>query len=565
MREFDLFQDYENSRLETVDQLMKNNRESTYAVDDLGNHNVEGIPVALKRDSEGKLQATFIPDTHLLAIGATRSGKTTGFVLPTIELMLRKKNKPHLVISDPKGELYSATAKKFEKQGYRIIYLDFTDYHHSDCWNPLTKIYRRYQEFLTVEDEISVVRTIKGNRHSFRGRLYDGMAELDQEIAEAKDGIFSEVERSISTLVASLISVESKNDKYWELAARDVFAAILYGMLEDSAETVVEGRITEETFSFSTALRIYDSFGDRHAKYDGGYFSHRDSESRAFRLAANTVLLEAEKTRSGIIGVCASKLSKLRDTDIRYITCTNSFEAEEIVYDNQPTVIFLSYKDEEPLHYEIITMFLTGFYNDLVKVTRNKRKPLPRPFYFLLDEFGNLPQFNAFDKTISACGGRNIWFLLILQSYAQLYNVYGKETAEIIKDNLNSHLFFGTNNSLTKQEFSDECGKKTVLSPVSAMNGGGEYIDNFVKETIPVVPVSKLNLISPGECYLTRMRANPCLSYMERSYQCPEFSGEAADPRDRIPPIRFSDSKYKYKIPEYENKRSLHSFSPFFD
>ncbi len=56
-----------------------------------------------------------------------------------------------------------------------------------------------------------------------------------------------------------------------------------------------------------------------------------------------------------------------------------------------------------------------------------KGSQLKRPFYFLLDEFGNLPKFNDFDKVISACGGRNIWFLLILQSYAQLDHIYKKE------------------------------------------------------------------------------------------------------------------------------------------
>lgn len=563
MRKFDTFEDYENAHLETVDQLMADDSESTVAFDELGDRMVDGIPIGFKRDKTGKLRARFIPDTHLLAIGATRSGKTTGFVIPTINIMLKKKNKPSMIISDPKGELYCSTEKKFEEQGYRVIFIDFTDYRHSDCWNPMTKIYRLYQQYLTVEDEVKAVRTLKGTRYSFRNVLYDDMDKLQMAIAEIKEGLFDTVEKNISTLTMSIIPTLNTRDPYWENAARDLLAAIMFGMLEDSDPSVEQGRITEETFSFNTVLRIFDTFTDSHSPYDGGYFSHRDKEnSKAYRLADKCVVEQAEKTRNCIVGSFATKINIFRDTAIRNITCTNTFEAEDLDGE-QPVVIFLSYKDEEPLHYDIISMFLSNLYTELIGISRKKHKPLSRPFYFLLDEFGNLPKFNCFEKTISACGGRNIWFLIILQSYAQLYQVYGKETAEIIKDNLNAHIFFGTNNSQTKNDFSEECGKKTVLSPMSALNGNGEYIDQFVKETIPLVPVSKLNVIAPGECYVTRMRAEPCLSYMQRSYECPEFDGEQADPEDRIPPVVFADPKYVYTVPRYESARR--SFSSFFD
>ncbi len=551
MRKIDLFKDYENAKLSSSDEYKQSHAQNVYPFERLSCQDIDGIPISVTRNSDGGLDVTFIPDTHVLAIGATRSGKTTGYVIPTLNVLLNKKNKPSIVISDPKQELYVSYASKFEKNGYRVILLDFTDYRHSDCWNPLTKYYRYYQKYLHVEDEVGVVDTQEGPKNCFRGKVYDSEYDLELDIAEVKEEYFAEVEKGFMSLSSSIIPTMNTRDPFWEDSARDLLCAILYGMLEDS-ET---GEITEDNFSFDTVLRIFDSFSDVETSYDRGYFSRRDLESsKAHQLARKCIIEQASNTRKCISSSFAAKMNRFRDTSVRKITCANTFEMSELDGD-EPTVIFLSYKDEESLHYDVISMFLSNLYTELISVARSKRSKLDRPFYFLLDEFGNLPKFNDFDKVISACGGRNIWFLLILQSYAQLYNIYEKDTAEIIKDNLNTHIFFGTNNPETKREFSEECGKKTIIAPTSALNGSGESIDRYEKDTVSLVPVSALNRISAGECIVTQMREEVLCSRIERSYTCKEFEGEYRSVSERSAKIRFSDPKYTYKPPK-EKKRT---------
>lgn len=547
MHKIDLFQDYENAKIVRVPEYRQTHPGTTYRFDELGKQEINGIPIAITRAAEGHLDVSFIPDTHLLAIGATRSGKTTGYVIPTINVLLNKKNKPSMVISDPKQELYRQNAEKFRKAGYRVILLDFTDYVHSECWNPLTKYFRLYQQYLHVEDEVEVIQTPNGLRNRFRGRIYESQEALDRDIEEIKCGKYDEVEKGITALSASIIPTQNTRDPFWEDSARDLLHAILYGMLEDSEE----GLITEQNFSFDTVLRIFDTFTDskRSSNYDGGYFSRRDlDKSQAHRLAKKCILEQADNTRRCISSSFATKLNRFRDTSVRRITCCNSFEIQELD-DGEPTVIFVVYKDEEALHYEVISMFLSNLYTELIAVARRKGTQLDRPFYFLLDEFGNLPKFNDFDKVISACGGRNIWFLLILQSYAQLYNIYGKEIAEIIKDNLNTHVFFGTNNPQTKREFSEECGKKTIIAPTSALNGSAETIDRYEKDTVALVPVSALTHIAPGECIVTQMREDVLWSTMERSYLCPEFASDEANPDLFVSKVAFSDPCYRFRMP----------------
>lgn len=542
MNNIELFKDYENAKLSTAREYAAAHSDTTVPYSRIAQQEVEGIPICIRRDEAGQLQVTFIEDTHLLAIGATRSGKTSGYVIPTLNVLLNKKNKPSLVISDPKHELYRANAAKFAKQGYRVLMLDFTNYTHSDCWNPLTKYYRAYQNYLNVEREVEVVQTPEGLRNQFRSVIYHCQEELDRAIDEVREGYLDEVEKGITSLSNAVLPTTNQKDPFWDDSARDLLMAILYGMLEDS-ET---GQITEDNFSFGTVLRIFDSFTDSTSNYDGGYFTSRElASSRAHQLARKCIIEQANTTRRCISSDFAAKMNKFRDTAVKRITCTNTFEIAQLD-DGEPTVIFVCYKDEDSLHYEVISMFLSNLYTELIAVARRKGSRLQRPFYFLLDEFGNLPKFNDFDKVISACGGRNIWFLLVLQSYAQLNNIYGKETAEIIKDNLNTHIFFGTNNPETKREFSEECGKKTIISPTSALNGSGEVIERYDKDTVALVPVSALTRLAPGDCIVTQMREDVLWSRMERCYTCPEFSSDQEEPEQRVTGLRFSDGKYTY-------------------
>ena len=560
MKSIELFKDYENAKLVTVEEFVETHRDTTVKYSQLATRDIDGIPLCIRRDGEGELEVSFTPDTHLLAIGATRSGKTTGYVIPTLNVLLNKKNKPSMVISDPKQELYRANAQKFIRQGYRVLLLDFTDYVHSDCWNPLTKYYRAYQNYLKVEQQVELVETLDGVCYGFQGVVYQDHRELSRVINEQKERYLDETEKGITALCQTVVPSINTKDPFWEDSARDLLKAVIYGMLEDS----VTGVITEDSFSFDTVIRIVDGFTDSDSDYDGGYFTKRDlATSKAHQLARKCIIEQAATTRRCISSCFCAVMNKFRDTAVRRITCTNTFEMQELDGD-VPTVIFVFYKDEESLHYEMISMFLTNLYTELIALARKKGSKLSRPFYFLLDEFGNLPKFNDFDKVISACGGRNVWFLLILQSYAQLNNVYGKETADIIKDNLNTHIFFGTNNPETKREFSEECGKKTIIAPTSALNGSGETIERYEKDTVSLVPVSALTKLPVGDCIVTQMREDVLWSYFERSYTCPEFAEEATDPADREILVRFMDSKYTYtpkrKAPAVDRVKKMLEF-----
>ena len=61
---------------------------------------------------------------HTLVIGTTGSGKTTLLIEPAIRILSKTGEKPCLVITDPKGELFNNHSIQLEENGYRLMTLD---------------------------------------------------------------------------------------------------------------------------------------------------------------------------------------------------------------------------------------------------------------------------------------------------------------------------------------------------------------------------------------------------------------------------------------------------------
>lgn len=57
---------------------------------------------------------------HTIVTGMTRSGKGEAFVFPMIDVQSRAKNKPSLVINDPRGELANASHDTLVARGYDV-------------------------------------------------------------------------------------------------------------------------------------------------------------------------------------------------------------------------------------------------------------------------------------------------------------------------------------------------------------------------------------------------------------------------------------------------------------
>lgn len=495
------------------------------AYDDLPRLSLDGVLIANQRINGSLMQIYTEQNTHALVISATGGGKTTSFVIPQVLSFARQATKKSMIISDPKSEIYRCTAKELEALGYRVYLLSFRDPDHSELWNPLTPIFRRYNKAVLRKREALELADRTG-KLVLDGKEYTNRNDFDRDLRVSHENALDYVGNMIDEMASMMITAESEKDKTWEYGAMELLKAFLWAMLEDSEYPRVSGyeQITEDTFSLRTLFKIFSTFSPaKDYNYDNGYFEKRDKSLRSFILS-RTALDCARNTRSSYTSTFLVKLTVFKNAIIQTITSANSFEMSELL--GEGVAVFIDYQDEIKTHYQLISLFVQSAYKFLIEQANAREDGrLETPFYFILDEFGNFPQITDFDTAITAARGRSIFFLCILQSYAQLDNVYGEKTAGIIRDNLNVKIFLGSNNPHTLELFQRECGDFTRISPLSALNGTGAQINDFRLETIPVVTRSSLSSFKAGECVVIQLNKPYVLwSRLERSFMCEEMS-----------------------------------------
>ena len=512
--------------------------------DDLPKLEIDGFPVACDftdgngnsksyeefaalspaKQAKCRLRYYYLPNHHELIIGTTGSGKTTGCTEPQLRAISSQKNKPNLFISDPKGELFERNAKHLRKQGYKVYALNFKEPMRSDRWNPLLELY---------DLKVKAENTGEG----FEKRLLN--TELDSLIHQ---------------IAKSFIPVKNQRDPSWECGAQDLLKGILYALLENVEKK--NSGFTRDMMTISSIEHYYNALKKEFINVDGSsgndnnWFTKNLSEkTRSFM---SITLDNAPNTKRNFFGTFEGGMNDWFTGHISALTTGNTIDIDDD--DDTPFVIFLITRDYDKSDFKIAGLFIDAIYKKmLMRAEKSADGRNEMAMHFLLDEFGNIPEIKDFENKISTARSRNIWFHISMQSYMQLEVVYDKTRAAIIRDSCNSQLFLGSQNRETKEFFAKECGMHTIPTLSALYND-----DDHSLVTVPLVPVSQLDLIKPGEMYIKRVYKPVFVSSFVRSYQAAEagvyknFSGGF---KDELPRCEkgFDAPEYSF-IPKREGK-----------
>ena len=460
----------EQAHFQTDEEIIKNYKTISY--NDLPNIEVEGIPVKAE-ETKKDFNITLAKPAHTLIIGTTGSGKTTTFISPTIQILANTKSKPSMLISDPKGELYALHAKSLLKRGYDVKILDLRNPYCSIRWNPLEKPFEMYQEMLSLDNKVSVNE--EEGYYIFENKIYYDKDELNAVIQVKKQELFDEVYEDLNDICSVLCPVKNKSEPIWESGAKNFILAITLAMLEDSENP--NNEMTKEKFNFFNIMKIAtNTQNDCEDLME--YFKHRSPISKSVSLSKQ-VLDASDKTRGSYLSTIFDKLSMFSDMSICSLTSANEIDFAEI--STKPTALFLQIPDEKETRHTLAAMVILQAYKALVaKANTYPDLSLPRSVYFLLDEFGNLPQVHKLEQMITVGRSRKIWLALVVQSYAQLAKVYDEKSADIIKSNCNIQIFIGTTDQKTIEEFSKKCGNYSIIQKNVSFSSSNEGVGSSV-------------------------------------------------------------------------------------
>ena len=414
-------------------------------------------------------------ESHTLVIGATGSGKTQGIINPTVQMLI--KGRESMIISDPKGEIYNDNSGIMRELGYQIIILNFRDPQKGNCWNPYHLPYK-YQ----------------------------------------KEGNFDKANELLNDLSLNIVVDGQGQDPFWQNSAASYLTGLSLALFEDAPEEEIN--INSVNLMMTTGEDKYGA-----SNYLKEYFNAKDPASPACINALGTVNAPNE-TKGGIVSVLKDKVKTLAVTkNLSEMLSKSDFDMDSI--GEKPTAVFMIIQDEKTTYHSLTTIFVKQCYESLIDVAQENGGKLAIRTNFILDEFANMPELKDVTTMITAARSRQIRFNLIIQNFAQLNQVYGKENAETIKGNCGNMIYLLSSELNALEEISKLCGERKV-------KGKGK---DKPDETRPLITVSDLQRLQFKDAIIKKHRMDPFKTKLrgvdEYNWNIPKYEKAAYPERQK--------------------------------
>ncbi len=567
-----------------LEDMDKNKFFITATWNELPKVNYTGIMVCQRLDN-GTTKFTMKDEYHALIIGTTGSGKSQLYIHPMIRMFAHTGEKPDLVITDPKGELFINHANVLKSEGYRVITFNLRTPFTSSCWNPLEAPYLAYHRAFELNKEVKKfnqgtpnaagykelpnVAVYKNPWYGFEGFAYPDEEMLVSALRSKKQELITSAKEEIKEIVATLApKTPDSKDPTWEEGSQDYFNGVILAMLEDSMNPDLG--MTKEKFNLYNAYQIamYRDVGNQPFETIKKYLLQgRDETSEVARLCAG-VIDNAPNTTKSYLGTLNGKISLFSDTGISYVTSKTDINFDD--FTSKPTAFFLIIPDEKKERYGLATLCISQLYKALIAKASSKPKlRLDRHCYFLLDEFANLPVIPNFESLITVGRSRWINFALVVQSYAQLDTAYSPEKAQIIKGNCNEIALIGTDDQKTLDEISKSCGERLLTTEEKNISQGKDEDSkststSYQRTTVPLISPYELSQLNNGEVLVKLFKSEPI------KVTCPFFGSNKTFKKDEVRPEHqiprtFDAEKVYYDIRKRNEKVLPRSSNGFFD
>ena len=382
-----------------------------------------------------------------------------------------------MIITDPKGEIFENNANFLRDRGYNILLLNFRNPQKGNSWNPLSLPYKLYKS---------------GN--------YDKSNELLRDLA------------------INILHDEKADDPFWQNTSADYFVGLAQGLFQDADEKCVN--INSIIQMLTVGEEKYGA-----SSYAKEYFKLKDVTNPAYINAAGTIDAPNE-TKGSIISVFRQKINIFAMAEnLSEMLSASDFDMMDI--GRKKTAVFLVIQDEKTTYHSLTTIFVKQCYESLIDVAQENGGKLAIRTNFILDEFANMPELKDVTTMITAARSRQIRFNLIIQNFAQLNQVYGKENAETIKGNCGNMIYLLSSELNALEEISKLCGERKV-------KGKGK---DKPDETRPLITVSDLQRLQFKDAIIKKHRMDPFKTKLrgvdEYNWNIPKYEKAAYPERQK--------------------------------
>lgn len=259
---------------------------------------------------------------------------------------------------------------------------------------------------------------------------------------------------------------KGSNEPIWENGEKSVLAFVILLVVIENKERPEYQNLTN-AYHFLSKMCIPDENG----KIPLNKYIQELDDNHPAKLKASIALVAPEKTRGSFFTSALSTLRLFANPFIYEMSKQTDFNIND---STEKRAIFIILPDQKKTYNSLAGLFISQYYNSLIKNAKANGNRLQRRVNFNLDEFGNYPAINGMESKMTVSAGYGIRFNLFIQSFAQLKSVYDEDVARVLKDNAETLIYLRSKDTETLKEVSERLGTYTAIN-VTESNGKGSF------------------------------------------------------------------------------------------
>ncbi len=176
----------------------------------------------------------------------------------------------------------------------------------------------------------------------------------------------------------------------------------------------------------------------------------------------------------------------LTETVIRSLAHSD-FTPEEIITSPRPVTVYLRWKEQDLLALSPLVRLLWGsLIDELVAIYDSSAGNGCQPVLLLIDEAGRTAIPSLADHATTVVGrGLTMW--VAVQSLSQLEVVYGKARTQVLRDNMESQLYYRPTDVATANYVEARCGRHSAYAHHTTEQHGGHSSESRSEQAIPLL------------------------------------------------------------------------------
>jgi type IV secretion system protein VirD4 len=365
---------------------------------------------------------TYAGIEHAIIVGASRSGKGAGHVVPTLIAWTQS-----VFVYDRKGELWHITADH-RKRFSHVFYFAPTD-PNTVRWNALFEVRKGVMEIADIQNVVGI--------------LVDPLGRKAGDL------------------------------NFWDQSATDFFTAVILHVLyaePDERKNLAQVRrllINIDPTLHAMMNTHHRLKPDMHAR-DG---LARDERGEPIPEIHPEVLLGAraldsmdERVKSNVLATCRASLSLWADPLVEYATSWSDFSIGDLVCAEAPVSFYINTPQAHADRLAfLVRVFTRQTINSLMESEHfdSRRRPKKHRLLLLLDEFPKLGALPFLENAMGEMASYGITAHLICQCFNDVFSKYGDKTP--LFDNMHITAAFATSEPTSIEKVTRRAGKALEL------------------------------------------------------------------------------------------------------